>query len=108
VSLSLDMQYAVIALLVALSVLYTFRKLAPQLVTRWQATAAASLVQPEHGRAVQALGRWLRPAQATGNCGDGCGTCGSCGTSPPAAGRSEEQPLEFRPQQKSSDGGMPR
>jgi hypothetical protein len=101
VSLSLGLQYVVIAFLVALSLLHTFRKLAPQLTTRWQAVASAWLVQPQRARAAQALGRWLRPDQATGNCVDGCGTCGGCGTSrPSSSGSLEPQPLEFRPQQK--------
>jgi Flp pilus assembly pilin Flp len=106
VSLSLDIQYTVVAVLVAISALYTFRKLAPQLTTRWQATAAAMLQQSGNGRAVLALGRWSRPSQATGNCGDGCGTCGSCGTPQLPRGGAEERPLEFRPRQNSSDGGM--
>ena len=105
-SLSLAIQYAVVAVLVALSALYTFRKLAPQLTTRWQATAAARLQQSGDGRAVRALGRWLRPSQATGNCGDGCGTCGSCGTPQLPRGDAEERPLEFRPRKNSRDGGI--
>ncbi|SDR61929.1 DUF6587 family protein [Paraburkholderia tuberum] len=94
---SLWWQYAVIAVLVSVSLVYMFRKLAPQLATRLQAAASASLVQPRRMSALQALGRWLRPRQATGNCGDGCGTCGSCGTSKAAAARADVQPLEFRP-----------
>lgn len=99
-SSSLWWQYAVIAVLVSVSLVYMFRKLAPQLATRLQAAASASLVQPRRLSALQALGRWLRPRQATGNCGDGCGTCGSCGTSKPAAARPDVQPLEFRPRQQ--------
>ncbi|MEZ0601207.1 DUF6587 family protein [Paraburkholderia sp. IW21] len=91
-SLSLDVQYGVIALLVSLSVLYTFRQLAPQLATRCRAMAAAALLQSEHGRAVQALGRWLRQSQAAANCGEGCGTCGSCCVSQSAEEASEERP----------------
>ncbi|WP_322787130.1 DUF6587 family protein [Paraburkholderia dilworthii] len=93
-------------MLVALSALYTFRKLAPQLTTRWQAAVAATLLQSGEGRPVRALGRWLRPSQATGNCGDGCGTCGSCSTSRTPQGGAGERPLEFRPRQNSSDAGM--
>ena len=96
---SLWWQYAVVAVLVSVSLVYMFRKLAPQLATRWQAAASASLAQPRRMSAVQALGRWLRPRQATGNCGDNCGTCGSCGTSKRAAAGLDVQPLEFRPRQ---------
>ncbi|WP_343048396.1 DUF6587 family protein [Paraburkholderia fynbosensis] len=105
-SLSLDVQYMVVAVLVVLSALYTLRKLAPQLTTRCQATIAATLLQPGGGRAARALGRWLQPSQATGNCGDGCDACGSCGTPQAPRGGAEERPLEFRPRQNSSDGGM--
>lgn len=97
-SSSLWWQYAVIAVLVSVSLIYMFRKLAPQLSTRWQATASASLSR--RGGAVRALGRWLRPPQASGSCGDGCGTCGSCGASKPGAAPSDVQPLEFRPRQQ--------
>lgn len=100
-------QYAVIALMVTVSLLYTLGKLAPQFTTRALAAASASLVQPQRAGVMQALGRRLRPAQATGSCGDGCGTCGSCGTSRPASERAEAQPLEFRPRQKLGDAVTP-
>ena len=47
----------------------------------------------------RALGRRLQPKQATGNCSDGCSTCGACGPKPPAAAH-DAQPLEFRPRAK--------
>jgi hypothetical protein len=90
-------QYLVIALLVLGSALYTFRKLAPQLTTRWQAAASASLNKPWRAAWARRLGRRLQPKAATGHCGDGCDTCSSCGPTPPAAARPSEQPLEFRP-----------
>jgi len=93
-------QYLVIALLVLGSALYTFRKLAPQLTTRWQAAASASLDKPWRAPWARRLGRRLQPKSATGNCGDGCGTCGSCGPTPPASARGNAQPLEFRPRSK--------
>lgn len=96
----LVLQYAVIALLVLASALYTFRKLAPQLATRWQASASASLNKPWRAAWQQRLGRRLRPKAATGHCGDGCDTCGSCGPKPPAAARVDAQPLEFRPRRR--------
>jgi hypothetical protein len=96
-SAGLFLQYAVIAVLVAISALYTVRKLAPQLTSRWLASGAIALNKPWHARWVQALGRKLQPKTAAGHCGDGCDTCGSCGPKPPAAARPEAQPLTFRP-----------
>jgi len=100
VSSSLWWQYAVIAVLLSVSLLYVFGKLAPKLAIRWQAAASASLMQPGRTGALQALGRWLRPRQTMGNCGEGCGTCGSCGTSKRVPASPEAQPLEFRPRQR--------
>ncbi|WP_049622142.1 DUF6587 family protein [Frateuria defendens] len=95
---NLLVQYAVIALLVLISVLYTFRKLAPQLATRWQAGASSALNKPWRAAWLRRLGRWLQPRQATGSCGDGCGTCGSCGPKAPAtSAQPDAQPLVFRP-----------
>jgi hypothetical protein len=95
-STSLLVQYVVIGLIVLASALIVFRKLAPKLTNRW--LAAASIHFSRHGRAawVRAMGRHLQPKQATGNCSDGCSTCGACGPKPPAAARSEAMPLEFR------------
>lgn len=96
----LVLQYVVIALLVLVSALYTFRKLAPQMVSRWQASASLRLNKPWRSHAAQWLGRKLQPKAAAGHCGDGCDTCGSCGPTPPAAARPGEQPLSFRPLRK--------
>ncbi|GAA0686077.1 hypothetical protein FHW84_001510 [Dyella sp. SG562] len=93
-------QAVIIGALVLCSALYAFRKLLPGLSTRWLAAASASLNKPWRKPWLRALGRRLQPAQATGNCGDGCGTCGSCGPTPPSAARPEAQPLEFRPRQR--------
>lgn len=93
-------QAVIIGVLVAFSAFYAFRKLLPGLSTRWLAAASASLNKPWRKPWLRALGRRLQPAQATGNCGDGCGTCGSCGPKPPAAARPGAQPLEFRPRHR--------
>ncbi|WP_266170201.1 DUF6587 family protein [Dyella subtropica] len=90
-------QGVIIGVLVASSAVVAFRKLLPSVSTRWMATASATLNKPWRKSWQRALGRWLQPAKATGNCGDGCGTCGSCGPKPPAAARPDVQPLEFRP-----------
>ena len=90
-------QAVIIGVLVLFSAAYAFRKLLPALSTRWLATASASLNKPWRRPWLRAVGRWLQPAQATGHCGDGCGTCGSCGPTPPSSARPGAQPLEFRP-----------
>jgi len=98
-STSLLVQYAVIGLVVLASALIVFRKLAPTLTNRW--LAAASIHFSRSGRAswIRAFGQRLQPKQATGNCSDGCSTCGACGPKPPATARAEPMPLEFRPRQ---------
>jgi hypothetical protein len=95
-------QYLVIGVLVAISALVMFRKLAPQLSSRWLAAASIALSRPHHAAWLRAFGRRLQPKQATGNCSDGCSTCGSCGPKPPAAAtRSNDViPLEFRPRHR--------
>lgn len=93
-------QALIIGVLVLGSAAYAFRKLLPGLSTRWLAAASASLNKPWRKPWLRALGRRLQPAQATGNCGDGCGTCGTCGPTPPSSARPDAQPLEFRPRQR--------
>jgi hypothetical protein len=97
VSTSLLIQYIVIALIVLASALYAFRKLAPLLTNRWLASASIHFSQPGHAAWVRAVGRHLQPKQATGNCSDGCSTCGACGPKPPASAKGDAVPLEFRP-----------
>jgi hypothetical protein len=98
-STGLLLQYVVIGLVVLASVLVTFRKLAPQLTNRWLAAAALRFDRPGRSAWLRAMGRHMQPRQATGNCSDGCSTCGACGPKPPAAAR-DVQPLEFRPRAK--------
>lgn len=97
---SLLIQYVVIGVVVLASALYAFRKLAPQLTNRWLAAASIHFSQPEHAAWIRAFGRRLQPRQATGNCSDGCSTCGACGPKPPVKARGETMPLEFRPRQR--------
>jgi hypothetical protein len=68
-SAGLVAQYVVIGVIVLVSVLAAVAKLAPQWSNRWQ---------------------------ATGQCSDGCSTCGACGSKPPAAAKPGVMPLEFR------------
>lgn len=83
-STGLLIQYIVLGLIVAVSVLVLVRKLAPQFSNRWLAAASIRLSRRD-SRFLQALGRRLQPKQATGNCADGCSTCGACGPKKPAA-----------------------
>jgi hypothetical protein len=96
VNTSLLIQYVVIGLIVLASALYAFRKLAPQLTNRWLAAASIRFSRPGRAAWVRALGQQLQPKQATGNCSDGCSTCGACGPKPPANARDDVMPLEFR------------
>lgn len=90
---SLLIQYMVIGVIVLASALYAFRKLAPQLTNRWLASASVHVSRRGHA----ALARRLQPKKATGDCSDGCSTCGACGPKPPAGMRADAMPLEFRP-----------
>ena len=110
-STGLLIQYIVLALVVAISVLVVFRKLAPQLTSRWLAAASIRLSRSD-SRMLKALARRVQPKQGTGDCSDGCSTCGACGPKKPMAasitpkgpdssGQArvavEPMPLHFRP-----------
>ena len=99
-SAGLLIQYLMIGMAVLASALYAFRKLAPQLTNRWLAAASIRFSAPGRAAWVRKLGRRLQPQQATGNCSDGCSTCGACGPKPSANTRGEAMPLEFRPRQR--------
>ncbi|MGH8147202.1 MAG: DUF6587 family protein [Rhodanobacteraceae bacterium] len=99
-SAGLAAQYAVVALIVLASVLMTFRKLAPQLTNRWLAGASIRLRLHGRSRFSKWLGRHLQPKQATGNCADGCATCGACGPKKPAAAQHGAAPLQLRPRSR--------
>jgi len=86
-------QGAVIAVVVAASALIAFRKLLPKTSARLMARVSASLNREGRPAVFRFIGRRFQPATATGSCGDGCGSCSSCG---PAAPRSEAQPLHFK------------
>jgi hypothetical protein len=98
-STGLLLQYVIVGAVVLAGAWITFRKLAPQLTSRWLATVALRLDRPGSAAWKRTLARRLQPKQSTGNCSDGCDTCGSCGPKAPAAPR-ESYPLEFRPRGK--------
>lgn len=109
-STGLLIQYVVLALVVVASAVVVFRKLAPQLSSRWLAAWSIRLARRD-SRLAKALARRLQPKQGTGDCSDGCSTCGACGPKPPATIAShgtggpsgqartsvEPMPLHFRP-----------
>ncbi len=95
-STGLLVQYLVIGLVVLASVLIVLRKLAPKLTNRWMAAASISCSRPGRAAWMRALGYRLQPKEATGDCSDGCSTCGACGPKRPAQARTEPMPLEFR------------
>lgn len=108
-STQLVIQYVVVGLIVAVSALVTFRKLAPQLTNRWLAAASIHFGRKRDSRMAQVLSQRLQPKQATGNCADGCATCGACGPKKPAAARPAETgttvPLHFMPLQGRGSRG---
>ncbi|HEV3427597.1 MAG TPA: DUF6587 family protein [Paraburkholderia sp.] len=95
-STNLLLQYAVIALLVAVSFWTALRKVAPKTTSRMQAGMAATLLRSQRNAFAQRVGRWLQPKGATGDCGDGCGTCGTCGPTDAPAGKT----VTFHPPRK--------
>ncbi|MDR3448041.1 MULTISPECIES: DUF6587 family protein [Dyella] len=98
-STGLVVQYVIVGVVALFGVWITFRKLAPRLSSRWLATLALRLDRSGSAAWQRAFARRLQPKQSTGNCSDGCDTCGSCGPKPPAAAR-DVHPLEFRPRGK--------
>lgn len=98
-STGLIVQYVIIALVVLAGAWITLRKLAPRLTSRWLAALALTLDRPGSAAWKRSVAHRLQPKQSTGNCSDGCDTCGSCGPKPPAAAR-DVYPLEFRPRDK--------
>jgi hypothetical protein len=103
-STGLVLQYVTVGLIVLVSLLVVLRKLVPRLTARWLAAAALRLDRPDAPAWKRALARVLQPKQTTGNCSDGCDTCGACGPKPPAVAHSsagaEPMPLGFRPRRK--------
>ncbi|MBU6248964.1 MAG: hypothetical protein KGN77_14525 [Xanthomonadaceae bacterium] len=97
-------QYVVVGVVLLASVLVVLRKLAPKLTARWLAAAALRLDRADGPAWKRTLAHRLQPKQTTGNCSDGCDTCGACGPKPPAAAHPpasiDAVPLHFRPRGK--------
>jgi hypothetical protein len=104
-------QYVAVGLIVLASMAVVVRKLAPQLTNRWFAAVSIRLARPGRSRLAHALARRLQPKQATGNCADGCSTCGACGPKKPAGavpGRGNAVPLRFRDRHDRAMSDSPR
>jgi len=94
-STGLLLQYVLIGVIMLVSVLVVLRKLAPQLTNRWIASLAIRWNQPQRASWLRALARRMQPKQGSGDCSDGCSTCGACGPKKPAAAHPDIQPLKF-------------
>lgn len=75
------LQYLVIALAVALSAGYVFKRQWPGTVRRLRIACAVPLLRDRRAAWVRKLGRWIVPP-VQGSDG-GCGGCGGCGPTPP-------------------------
>ena len=87
----------IIGIVVLASAYVAFRKLLPKTSTRVMAGVSASLNHEGRAGVLRAIGRKVQPASASGSCGDGCGSCNSCGPAP--AARNDAQPLTFKSRQ---------
>ncbi|KJV30405.1 DUF6587 family protein [Luteibacter yeojuensis] len=84
----------IIGAIVLASAYVAFRKLLPKTSTRVMAGVSASLNHEGRPGILRAIGKKVQPAGASGSCGDGCGSCNSCGPTP--AARTDTQPLTFK------------
>ncbi len=75
-SAGLLLQYAVVALAAAASVLVVLHKRFPNTARRLRVALALPLLRAGRPGWMRAIGRWLAPAPASGK---DCGGCDSCG-----------------------------
>lgn len=98
---SLLLQAVVIALIGAWALWFAFRRLLPKTYRRVLARALGLFDRP-------AMPRWLRDAahraeptgSSGGSCGDGCSSCGGCGTAADVKSATAAQPLVFKARAK--------
>ena len=84
-TLNLLLQYGVLSLILLASVIQVLRTLLPQPMGKLQQGLARALQGSRWPSLLQKLGQWLEPQASAGHCGDGCSSCGGCGSSKPAA-----------------------
>jgi hypothetical protein len=93
-------QGVVIAAVVAWAIAFALRKLFPVTSRRSLAALAQRFDRPASPGWLRAAARFIEPHASTGaSCGDGCSSCGGCGTSE-AKPVVEAIPLGFRPRAK--------
>ncbi len=75
---SLVLQYAIVALAVAVSAWVVLNQQCPVVVRRLRISLALPLVREGRPEWVRVFGKWIAPAPKPA--GDGCGGCNSCDT----------------------------
>lgn len=78
---SLILQYAIIGLLVLVSVWVVLKKQFPGTLRKTRVALALPLLREGRPGWLHALGRWIAPEPRGSGGGDGCGGCNSCGPS---------------------------
>jgi len=81
-SISLVLQYAVVAAIVSVSVLQVIRKLAPSLVSPLLLRLSIWLGQSKRSRIFRWLGQWIQRQSNSSGCSDGCSACKGCSSGP--------------------------
>ena len=76
---SLALQYAVIAILVVVSVWVVLKKQFPGPLRKVRVALALPLLREDRGAWIRGLGRWIAPATSM----DGDASCGGCNTCGP-------------------------
>lgn len=82
--MSESLQLLIVGLIVLACAWRALKRYAPKTAWRLQASLSYSLERKGRPAWSAAIGRWLRPVEATGaqGCGSGCNTCGGCATNP--------------------------
>ena len=74
------LQYAIVAVCVAISAYYAFGLFAPRLRARVMSGVGAWLRRSSHPQWMRVLGGRLTPSPQASGCGSGCSACDGCGT----------------------------
>lgn len=91
-------QALVIAAIVAWSAFVAARKLLPTTTRRAQARIAEAIAHSHAPAWLRARAQRWQPTSSTGgSCGDGCSSCGGCGSASPTPAQTQAVPLVFRP-----------
>lgn len=94
-------QACIVAIVVVAAALSAARRLLPVTSRRIQANIVGAVDRPAAPAWLRALARRATPrASSGGSCGDGCSSCGGCGTAADSP-VVKEQPLVFRPRSRN-------